>query len=517
MSRNSVTIIIFLICAAGIALFAFLSQGTNRPFLINWLFSEKKVQEQHRTRIIVPGIPDGSGSDLASLEYMVYEDLYNLKAPLNDGELVISVLNMDFNNDSIEEQMVVFRSLGNPENPVAFAFFAYNEDEEYYQRMWETPIAATMPETVSLYTQDLLGDRSVCIVVTGMNLQGEHTMTIFRQNHDEKQDQPFVKIADITMDGSIAVRETERSLAYRQGIVRGQPFAIIAHRRDTDSPNILDRVEITYTYNDVRGIYEQSALNRVPGSQIEQRRLREILSGGSRVFEDFINDLWYHVSPQGTIDKSQYLYFDPAKREIIFFGDDTQQIFIWQHSTSTRYGLYVSSQNISITTLRRFLDIEMESLDSIRIRVFEDVRLKIGVSASWDGSYRRAGIAVHGEDKTNRPYTDAVYDSSMGRLHFASNGEYELSSGGSVTRGRYAFFRMGGQELLELRPERGTAGGAYGSVQGESGEGRLIYSLSAAEGDGLSGTGNLMLARVRLGASGVQELHEGHIILTQSP
>jgi hypothetical protein len=516
MNRTPATIIIFLICAAGIALFAFLSRGTSRPFGINLFFSEKKAQEQHRTRIIVPGVPGVSDSDSASAEYMAYEDFYNLKAPLNNGELVISVLNMDFDNDAIEEQLVVFRTLGDAENPVVLAFFAYNEDENYYQRLWDIPVAATMPETVSLYAQDLLGDRGVCIVVTGMNAQSEHTMTIFRQNHNEEKDRPFVKIAEIAMDGSIAIREAERSLAYRQGIARGQPFAIIAHRRDIDSSNMLDRIEITYTYNDARGIYEQSAVNRVPGSQIEQRRLREILSGGSRVFEEFVNDLWYHVSPQGTIDKSQYLYFDPAKREIIFFGDDTQQIFIWQHSTSTRYGIYISSQNISVTTLRRFLDIELESLDSIRMRVFEDVRLKIGVSASWDGSYRRAGIAVRGatEEKGDRPYTDAVYDSSMGRLHFSSNGEYELSSGGSVVRGRYAFFRVGGQEFLELRPERN--GASYGPV--ENGENRLIYSLTSAENSERdSETGNLMLARVRLGTAGVQELHEGHIILTQSP
>jgi hypothetical protein len=353
-----------------------------------------------------------------------------------------------------------------------------------------------------------------------MNTQGEHVMTVFRKGPQEDNNRPFAKIAEIRIGGTITVQEAERPLAYQQGIARGQPFVISAYGRDSESENMLDRIEISYSYNSVSGIYEQSKINRVPGSQIEERRLLEILTAQPKVFEEFICDLWYHVSPQGTIDKNQYLYFDPVNREIIFFGDGTQQVFAWHHSNSTRYGLYISSQNISVTTLRRFLDIEMESLDSIRLRVFEDVRLKIGLSAPWDGSYRRAGAAIHAdaEEKNIRPYTDAVYDSSLGRLRFHANGAYELSSSGTLTRGRYAFFRIDGNDLLELRPDHN---GATDTKNG-NGESRLIYNCTgmdtgiASPGSDASSNGNLNLSRVRLGTSGIYDLHEAPIILTKA-
>jgi len=496
VKRNSVTVIIFLLCAAGIAVLIFLPSA------------EKKPQERQRTRIIVPAAADDPQSGPLFLEQMSYENGSSLKAPLDSGELALSALNIDFDNDSIEEQIVAFRSQSGVENQVAITLFAFDERGRQYRRLWNAPIAALTPGTVSLYTQDLLGDRSHCIIITGMNTQGDHTMTVFRKDPQSDRNRPFALIAEIRIGGSITVQETERPLAYQQGIARGQPFVISASGHDSASENMLDRVEIAYAYNSARGIYEQSSITRVPGSQIEERRLREILTGEAKGFENFIYDLWYHVTPQGTIDRGQYLYFDPEKREIIFFGDGTQQVFAWNYSNSTRYGLYISSQNISVTTLRRFLDIELESLDSIRMRVIEDIRLKIYLSASWDGSYRRAGAAARAstiEEKPPRPYTDAIYDSSMGRLRFYENGEYELISSGTLAKGRYAFFRAGSHELLELRPERNGSNGAH-----NSGENRLVYHCTGME------TGNMSLSRVHLGISGIQELREAPIILTKA-
>jgi hypothetical protein len=496
--RNSVTVVIFLLCVAGIGVLIFLPRA------------EQKPQERPRTRVIVPTTVEDPQSASFFVEQMSYEESYSLKAPLDDNELALSVLNIDFDNDSIEEQVVAFRSQIGSENQVAITLFSFDERSRQYRRLWNNPVAALTPGTVSLYTQDLLGDRSDCIIVTGMNIQGDHTMTVFRKENQSGKNQPFAVIAAIRISGSITVQETERPLAYQQSIANGQPFVIIASGHDGESDNILDRVEISYAYNSARRIYEQSAISRVPGSQIEERRLREILTGEPKVFENFIDDLWYHVTPQGTIDRGQYLYFDPEKREIIFFGDGTQQVFAWNYSNSTRYGLFISSQNISVTTLRRFLNIELESLDSISMRVNEDIRLKIGLSASWDGSYRRAGAAAYALTESRvDPYTDAVYDSSMGRLRFYENGEYELTSSGTLLKGHYAFFRAGRYNLLELRPVNGINGAQNG------GDNRLVYLCTGMEITGDGNSANLSLSRVRLGTSGIQEMHEAPIMLTK--
>jgi hypothetical protein len=410
-------------------------------------------------------------------------------------------------------------------------YIDFDETNRFYKRIWNAPTAATRPGTVSLFTQDLIGDRSVCFILTGMNGLGEHTMTIFRKNSRQASgtapnpsggDQPFTRIAELRIDGSISIQETERPQAYHLGIARGQSFTITAYGHDYRSSNILDQREITYAYNPGSGLYEQSKIARIPGSQIEQRRLRELLSGAPGVFESFINDLWYYVGPEGTLDNRQYIYFDPPNRELIFFGDEAQQVFSWQNASPTRYGLYISSQNISVSTLRRFLDIELQSLDSIRIKVFEDVRLKIGVNASWDGVYRRAGVVEQKQDRPSEKidsYIDAVYDSSLGRIRFSGDGVYEISAGGITKKGKYAFFIINGQELLELRPENGgLRAGESAGTGSEPGAPRIreIYRVEAAapeEGKN-PGPRNFSLSRVRLGARGIQDLHETAIALS---
>jgi hypothetical protein len=456
-------------------------------------FFYPKTQEQPRTKIITPG-ETGFSPDSGTTGQTAREENLNTKVAMEDGETVIAVLNQEQGREVLGEQIVAYRRQDEIENQLYIAYIKYDEKSREYKRLWNAPTAASRVETVSLFIQDLIGDRNDCLIVTGMNNHNEHTMTVFRLG----QGQAFSRIADLRIEGSIIIQETARSLAYQQGITKGQSFAIVAYGHDASSENILDQLESTYVFNPVSEQYELSKITKIPGSQIEQRRLRELLSGVPGVFENFINDLWYYVSPQGTLDSRQYLYFNHAGKEIIFFGDESQQVFQWQNSTRTRYGLYISSQNISISTLRRFIDIELESLDSIRLRVFEDVRLKITVSATWDGSYRRAGTAKPAiQQQPIKPAIAAVYDSSWGRLHFHSSGEYTLHSGGTAKKGHYVFFKVGEYDLLELRPENE-----------DPVKNRTVYRVEAAGNTALS------LSRVRLGAAVIQDMLEGQVTLT---
>jgi len=454
-----------------------------------------KTDESIRTRIVTP--ETGFSADSGQSGQRQWEDSLSTKIPLENSEILISVINRESEEGNAEEQFAAYINTAAPEG-VYITFIGYDIQSGRYKRMWSAPTAASRVETVSLSIQDLIGDRNNCVIVTGMNARNEHTMTIFRRSPNQAQDQAFNKIAELQIDGSIIIQESGRSLAYQQGITSGQSFNIAAYNHDNTSGNILDQIETIYSYNPSAGQYEQIRITRIPGSQIEQRRLRELLSGTPGVFEDFINDLWYYVSPQGTIDSRQYIYFDPYGREIIFFGEEAQQIFHWQSSTYTRYGLYVRSQNISISTLLRSINIELESLDSIRLMVTEDVRLPITISTTWDGSYRRAGT-VNQDRQASRimPAVDALYDAIWGRIQFYNTGEYTMSSSGTVRKGYYVFYRVGETNLLELRPDDGNSGS----------EDRMVYKIDTSNAV-------LSLSRVRIGNNGIQDMLEPPVTLT---
>jgi hypothetical protein len=451
------------------------------------------ADENVRTRIVIPK-ETYMASSAEQSGPMDWDEDITTKIPLESGETVIATLNRESEENIPEEQFVVYRT-SKASDPVFITFLGYDENTRGYRRIWNAPTIASRSETITIFSQDLIGDRNNCIIVTGMNHKNEHTITVFRRNPGQARGQPYKKIAELQSTGSVIIQQTARSLAYQQGLTKGQSFNIAVYGHDSTSANILDQIETIYAFNSANERYEQINVSRIPGSQIEQRRLRELLSGAPGVFEKFINDLWYYISPQGTIDTKQYIYFDPTKKEIIFFGDEAQQVFTWQSSTPSRLGINIRSQNISISTLMRFVEVELESLDSIRLRVTEDVRLRIAAGTSWDGSYRRAGSANFKKTLTQlKPTIDAVYDSSWGRVQFNNSGEYTITSASNVKKGRYIFYKINDSDLLELRPEGGD-------------DNRLVYKAEAV-------AGVLILSRVKVGINGVQDLLEPPVTLT---
>jgi len=475
-----------------VLLIIFLASGLWKRFFY------PQTDENIRTRIITPGeVSSSSGS--GQTEQRQWEESLTTVIPLDSGEILIAVINRETEEGYAQEQFAAYINTTAPEREVNITFIGYDIQTGRYKRMWNAATAASQIETISLASMDLIGDRNNCLIVAGMNAKNEHTMTIFRKNPNQDKDQVFDKIAELQIDGSIIIQESGRSLAYQQGLTSGQSYNIAAYSHDSNSSNILDQIETIYSFNLSNGQYEQTRVTRIPGSQIEQQRLRELLNGTPGVFENFINDLWYYVGSQGTLDSRQYIYFDPSGREIIFFGDEAQQVFSWQSSTSTRYGLYVRSQNISISTLLRFIDIELESLDSIRLRVIEDVRLPITINTTWDGSYRRAGTLNRQEAASQvLPAVDAHYDSIWGRIRFYDTGEFTISSGGSIRRGFYVFYRVSENELLEFR---------YDDA-GSSADSRMVYRIDTSSNAALS------LSRVRVGNNGIQDMLESPVILT---
>jgi hypothetical protein len=479
-------------------------------------YPQSKVQQQ--SRVVIPRELSADEDASSGAERLAYEESINAKVPLDEGEALVTLLTQDIDGDQQEEQIIAYRNLLEGESSIHITYVDFDNQSGVYRRLWQASTPAVRPGTVSLYTQDMIGDRSVCILLSGMNAAGEHTLTIFRNNPEPPpadspenrplEDKPFDKIAELVIDGSITIKETGRTQAYQRGISGDKSFDIAAYGRDRESANILDQVEVIYSYNPAENRYEPRSVTRMPGTQIEQRRIRELLSGGAEEFETFIGGLWYYVGPQGTLDNRQYIYFDRSNKELIFYGEEAQQVFSWQNSNKTRYGLYISCQNVSVTTLRRFMDIELESLDSIRVKVFEDVRLKIRVTAAWDGTYRKAGTRVQHTTPNQTPvvpYYDAVYNGSIGRLLLSKDGAYELHTEGTVKKGNYAFFSLADQELLELRP---------GNISGLA---RETYLVETAAGDDPAPAEiprkTLTLTRVRLGVRGIQEVHEAAIVL----
>jgi hypothetical protein len=463
------TLLVFLLTALGIGTLLFLPKDFFFP--VN--------REVSQTRVVIPQNLGLGGSPSELLENQSLDE--SSAARFGENESIISVITRDFDGDSREEQIVAYRNLQEIDTPVLITYVDMDEKTGVYSRFWTAPTAATRPNSLILYSEDLVGDGGLCVLASGINGAGEQTLTVFRKNAEPEE--PFGKIAEFIIEGSIAVQEVRRSQDYQQGI--RQSLTISTYGRDYESANMLDQIETTYTYNPVNGLYEQSRMIKIPGRQIEQRRVTELLNSPGR-FEEFIDGLWSHTMSDG---RNQYVYFNTSNSEVIFYIDNTEEIFIWRESNPTRYGLHIIGKNITLDKLRCTINIELESLDSIRLRVFRDAYLRAGPGVVWDGSYKKVQTIETGvAEKRVPPYLEGSYRNQDGGIVFFKDGSYELygTETENTRNGKYVFFNMESEEFLELRPS-------------EPDLSRITFRINRSEEA-------IILTRIRIGTRGIQEL-----------
>ena len=473
------TITVFLLTAGVIGALVFLPGA---------LFSSK-TQEIQRTKVV---IPQGMGAGAEPVKLAFGEDSHTPRITLEEDEIPVAVLTRDFDGDSQEEQVIAYHKLQDIDSPIYITYAEFDLEHDSYYRRWNASTATTKPGTLILYSEDLIGDGGICVLVSGMNGAGEQTLTAFRKI--DSRNEPFIKIAELLIEGSIAVEEQDFGRR-----AQGRSLGIATYGRDYSSNNIMDQIEVSYTFNPINGLYEQFRTVKIPGTQIEQMRVRELLNGDPTRFEGFIDGLWY----QGNGPDRKYVYFNTRNRELIFYNNNSEELFVWQNTTSSRLGILINSWNVALTKLRRTINVELISLESIRLRVYQDAYLRSALNTIWDGSYLRVPVTENvKESQKESPYTNGMYKSQDAIITFNKDGSYSinpLSGPSELSRhGQYVFFTLNGEKLLELRTD--TANGVNGEYSRET-----FKVKEEAE--------TLTLTRIRIGTRGIQDLHETPIVL----
>ena len=189
-------------------------------------------------------------------------------------------------------------------------------------------------------------------------------------------------------------------------------------------------------------------------------------------------------------------------------------MYRWTESHSTRYGLYIRGQNDSVDDLVRLMDIELTGSDSVSVRVFEDLQMKMDPSDLWDGNYRKmpqvAGEAAAGKGSgLSKPTIklDGPYRSQTGlELSFAQP-RYSLKSSDAPNEsGGFELYSLGGDTVLEL-----VAVGPDGLPAARKTY-KAMYSESRSGKDLVR---RLVLSPARSSIDGLELLQEDDLVLEQ--
>lgn len=304
--------------------------------------------------------------------------------PLQGDETLIGTHSVDFNNDTYEDQIIAIKKANS--SFITLIIGLYKPQLTLYERSIEIPTEISQVKTFSFTTLDITGERLPTLIYTGFTDSNESVLQAF--NPDTSDSFNVKQIVNLKSTGSIFIESSNRSDAYAMSMVQGESFPIWVYSTDSEKPEgSFDQVQTKYVWNSPQREYIKQYETRVAGKKIEAKELARIQDGTVETFLNFLEGLWVRTS--SNTNATRYLFFDKTEKEVIFILDSTQEIYTFTNTTLRRNGIYMSTENKSISNLSRRLDITLLAPDEIRIKLNDDVRMIIGEETLWDGQYKK--------------------------------------------------------------------------------------------------------------------------------
>lgn len=380
--------------------------------------------------------------------------------PLENDESFLQAISMDVNKDGITDQICAVKSIS--EQHLLIVAGLQNPLTGEYTRLQAIRTGVSQGRTLLMYAADVIGDRSQCLVFSGMTSDNTQLLSVFLPKTDKDGRVHLQVIADLRSDGSILVKEVQRTDAYNLGVTSGESFPIAVYSSDPDSPESLAQIERIYRWDRNVQRYEKASEAKIPGKRLERRLVDQLQSGNIESFEQYLNGLWYMTSSIAG-KGPRYVFFDSPMKEIVFHNEITEEIFTREAATPRRLGAYLTTRNRSISSIRRMIDIELTGIDEIKIKILEDVKLKIGVASDWDGIYRKmSGMSSGTRESPDEMTTklgsllsgrDAGWKGDDGTQYQFTQGIYTKTDSIGKEMGSYALLTVKGLPVLQMRPD----------------------------------------------------------------
>ena len=419
-------------------------------------FATGKEQETVRAKVVIPATTTQveQTEDTESYSSVEFENTSLIQ--LNMDETLITTLSIDLNSDTFEDQIVAVKKANNPN--IVIIIGLYNSKTSEYQRFTEIQTSIFQVKTFSLMTMDLAGNHTNTLVCTGFSSNNDSILQAYNPKV-ERNRFSIVKIIDLKTDGTIFIQQAQRNDNYSIYNMNAECFPIIMYStEETPEGTDFEQVQTTYEWNKKTEVYEPTATTRLSSKKIAAKELARILDGNISTFTNFLDGLWYRTNTTG---QQRYIFFDPKSEEIIFFDQAIQEVYDWLNNTLRKSGVYISASNKSISNLVRYFDIALVSVDEIRVRVRDDVRMIIGTDTLWDGIYKKTSQKMSSvQSKTTATNIIKTMEEGAGKWNFQDNsvvftdGVFSLSNKDKKESGVYTHTTLFNTDLIQFRADQ---------------------------------------------------------------
>lgn len=426
--------------------------------------------------------------------------------PLHDNEILISIVSQDFDGDGFDDQVNAIKTMDSPY--ISLVVGLYNQKTSAYERKAVLATEIIQFQTFSYTGMDLTGEHKTALVYQGVAENGDSILkAFFISNYNDRFS--IRTIADLRGDGTIFIQQVDRYDSYERSRANGASFPIWVYTFDTEKVKSNDQLQIEYGWNPEERIYEMTKTIRVAGSRINAKELAKIQDGTVATFAAFLDGLWYMNESDGS--GVRYLFFDYESKEIIFFKDDTEEVYKWSHSNIRRNGMYISSINQEIENLKRRIDLSLKTTEEIHVRIQDDVRMRISESTVWDGGYKKINQNLYKSKLKNKKINDDLvreleksneWKTTEGASVKFMEGKYSVHGDNISDEGVYSPVRNGDGTLIQFRTGENDSkyfSGLYKIIRENSEDKENVLSLHP----------------YKVYADGMMPLDQRSIVLTQ--
>lgn len=423
------------------------------------IYKEKSVENP---KVVRPVTEKGNLMDSSESSYIDSASMTSF-IPLLSTETLISSISMDFDGDTLDDQIIAVRKAGS--EFLVLIVGLYNSDSNSYERCAEISTEITKDRTFFFTGIDVTGSHKNALVYQGIKNNGDYVMKIFHCVKRKKNVEINI-IGDFITDGTIFIQQTDRSDAYENSQAWGVPFPVWVYSSDknneksTDS-SVVSQIQTQYRWNYEEQKYVQTKQLVITGSKVAAKELEKIQNGNLSTFTNFLNGLWYKKNSTGT---PSYIYFNYEEKEIIFLSGDTEGVYIWEDSNLRRSGIYITSINAIISSMKRRFDIMVTNMDEVYIHVNDNLGMHIKEVNLWDGTYKKMSFKNTFGDEKKELVSDSYaaefekkgnWIDDEGNIFSFKNNVYEIT-GLKNEKGLYVFDTVGSYPIVQFYLKNAT-------------------------------------------------------------
>ncbi len=409
--------------------------------------------------VVVNPTSEENSSEESTLQAQTNDtDIHTSFIPLLPTETLMDTLTIDFDGDTLDDQIIAIRKANSPN--LFLIVGLYNPNTNSYERSAEISTEISKIRTFSYTGIDMIGDHRMALVYQGVKSNGDSVMQIFICT----KKRGFVEVQNIgnfSSDGTIFIQQSERSDAYELSQAKGKSHIVWVYSSDKDddrnsSTAGVSQVQTEYRWNEEQQKFVQARTFRITGSRAAAKELARIQNGTVETFAKFLNGLWYKTSAAAS---PSYIYFNYDSKEVIFLSDDTEGVFTWEDSSLRRSGIYLTTVNSIISSMKRRFDIMLTGVNEVYVHVHDDIGLVIKESNQWDGTYKKISFqSTFGEE--NKTSLDSEYLSALkksvwvdddGKKYVFGENEFSLNDGSEEIKGLFVTDSVGSFPVIQIR------------------------------------------------------------------